>query len=444
MKGSNLFKRLFAGILLVFTVFCYSSSPAKAGAITATLGLVASLKQKGIKVEADQEKFVNELDESIEASITKAIETATEEEKKKVKSLEEKAAENQKVINKWAEKAADPPPAFQFKTSGQLLQEDLEKHRETLKNFKEGKGGKGFTVEVKAVGNMSSSGNLTGSYFVPPTVVPGVVTKLYESVHMRNLLPTGTTDSNVIRYIRDNGGEGGPATVAEGGTKPQIDRDLQIYDANVRKIATYWRVPEEMIEDIPYLQSFIVNISLEEVASVEDTQILYGDGTGNNLSGLFTNATAFAAGTSVVAAPNNFDVIGAAKKQARVAKTNGPLIGLVSPVDWYDMRYKTKDTTNNYMLMGGGNGLDIGMNIDGVRILEHTAITAGDFLVFSPQSAQIFDRAATSVRFYDQDQDNAIKNLITIVVEKRLALPIYRTTSIIKGTFATAITDLTS
>jgi HK97 family phage major capsid protein len=177
---------------------------------------------------------------------------------------------------------------------------------------------------------------------------------------------------------------------------------------------------------------------------VEDAQVLYGDGTGQNLSGLFTNATAFAAGTSVVAAPNNFDVLLAARKQGRVALANTN-VALVSPIDYYDMIEK-KDTTNNYLFLGGGNGIDVAgqLNFRGLRIIEHTAIAAGDFLVLDPMSAAIFDRTGTTVRFYDQDQDNAIKNLITIVIEKRLALPIYKTYSIIKGTFATAITDLTS
>lgn len=338
-------------------------------------------------------------------------------------------------------------PSFgMHKTFHGELGEKLQKRSTDLKNFKSQKRGFGeIELDAKAVGNMGSSANLSGSYFVPPTVVPGIEVKPYEQVHMRNLLPVGTTNSNVVRYVRDNGGEGGPAMVAEAGTKPQIDRDLQIYDANVRKMATYFRVPEEMIDDIPYLQSFLSQIGLEEVMAVEDAQVLYGDGTGQNLSGLFTNATAFAAGTSVVTAPNQFDVLLAARKQARVAKYN-PSIALVSPIDFFDMVEK-KDTTNNYLFHGGGNGLDLAGVLTtrtGLRIIEHTAVTAGDFLVFDPSKAAIFDRMGTTVRFYDQDQDNAIKNLITIVIEKRLALPIYQPAAFIKGTFTTAITDLTS
>jgi HK97 family phage major capsid protein len=399
---------------------------------------------------ADENKQIAELGEGVKSILSKSEQTEKELKAAtdKINQLEKDAKANQEALDKLIAKSKEIPfGGPQVKSFESHLEDGLTKHADKLKGYREKNPRSGFSVDIdkKAVGNMGSTANLTGSYFVPPTVVPGITPRLFEEVHMRDLLPVGNTNSNVVRFIRDNGGEGGPAMVAEAGTKPQIDRDLQIYDANVRKIACYFRVPEEMIEDIPYLSSFLTQIGLEEVMVVEDNQILYGDGTGQNLSGLFTEATAFAAGTSVIGASSNrFDVLGAAKKQLRVAKIGGPLVALVSPIDWYAMRYGTKDTTNNYILQGGGNGIDLGLQIDGIRIIEHTAITAGDFIVFSPRAAQIFDRTGTSVRFFDQDQDNAIKNLITIVIEKRLALATYRPTAIIDGTFSAAITDLTS
>ncbi len=324
------------------------------------------------------------------------------------------------------------------------LGQKLSEKASELKAFKDNKF-KGFghiEMESKVVGNFASATSLTGSYFVEPTLVAGVTAKLFETVHMRNLLPVGSTNSNTIRYVVDNGGEGAPTMVAEGAAKPQMDRDLEIKDSPVRKIATHMRLPEEMVDDIPYLQSFLVQIGIEEVMIVEDNQILYGDGTGQNLTGFNTTGTPFAAGTSIVAAANEFDVIGAAKKQIRNNKIGGNLVALINPTSYYNMRYGRKDTTNNYLFMGGGNGINLGLQVDGVQIYEHTAVTEGGFFVFSPQAASIYDRAGTTVRFYDQDQDNAIKNLITIVIEKRLALATYRPLAIVKGTFATAITDL--
>lgn len=359
-----------------------------------------------------------------------------------VKKLTEDAEKNQKAMDALIAKGNDTPIAPQFKGLPDLLGEQLTKNEAALKAYKSGDG-KGFSVTLdrKAVGNMGSSTNLTGSYFVTPQVVPGVILQPYEEVHMRNILPVGQTNSNVIRYVRDMGGEGGPGMVAEAATKPQMDRDLQIFDANVRKIATYMRVPEEMMDDIPYLQSFLAQVGVEEVMLLEDEQILYGAGTGQNLSGLSINSTAFSsAGFDNIQAPNQFDVLRAARTQARLLKRR-PTVALVNPGDYFKME-SVKDTTNNYVLMGGGNGIQPGRSVAGLTIIDHTAVEPDDFFVIDPRAAAIFDRTGLSVRFYDQDQDNAIKNLITIVIEKRLALPIYYTTGIIYGNFTDAIADL--
>jgi HK97 family phage major capsid protein len=197
-----------------------------------------------------------------------------------------------------------------------------------------------------------------------------------------------------------------------------------------------------MIEDIPFLTSFLTNIGTEEVLAVEDTQLLYGDGTGQNISGLADagNFTAFAA-TGTVAAPNNFDVLSWSGTQMRIAKRN-PTVHLVNPADYYTI-VSAKDTTNNYILRGGGNGIQP-VDAGGVPIVQMNQIAAGDFITLDSRAAQIFFRSNISVRFYEQDQDNAIKNMVTIVIEERLALAIYFVSGIIKGTFADGITDLTS
>lgn len=374
-----------------------------------------------------------------------AVEQKLSAVEKELKEAKEKNADLEKSIEaiqtNVKEVKSRQASAQMAKTFAGELGEKLAQKADALKNLRESK--KGFTIdmETKVVGNMGSSASLTGSYFVTPTVVPGVSVLPYETAHVRDLIPGGNTNSNVVRFVTDENGEGGPAMTAEAALKPQEDRDLQIRDANVRKIATYFRIPEEMIEDIPYLQSFISQIGVEEMMVVEDNQLLYGDGTGQNLTGFNTRSTAFAAGTSVIgASANQWDVIGAAKKQLRVARYGGPLVALINPTDYFNMTYR-KDTTNNYLFQAN-QGTPI--QRDGVTYIEHTAVAEGGFFVFSPRAAQVFDRAGTSVRFYDQDQDNAIRNLITVVIEKRLTLAIYYPGAIIRGTFATAITDLTS
>jgi HK97 family phage major capsid protein len=390
-------------------------------------------------VKSEHQKAITDLEAKHKAAIDQLTKANDEEISKVstlVKQLEKDLEDQKKKANEFAQ------AQIQSKSTEAEFEEKLTAQKEQLgqkRLFSVDLSTKAFGM--KAVGNMGSATNLTGSYFVTPDVKPGVVVRPFEQLHMRDLLPIGRTASNVVRHLRDNGGEGGPATVAEGGTKPQMDRDLSIEDASVRKIATYLRVPEEMIEDIPYLTSFITNVGTEEVMAVEDAQIIYGDGTGQNLDGLFTNKTAFAAGTVVIGASSNrFDVLRAARMQMRKAK-RAPSFALVSPLDYFVMT-SAKDTTNNYILQGGGNGLVPAL--DGVPIIEMNQMTDGDFLLVDRRAAEIDFRTNVQVRFYEQDQDNAIKNMVTIVIEERLALPIYYTDGLVGGTFTAAITDLTS
>lgn len=383
-----------------------------------------------LEMKTAQETFLAEQKKASEAAKAE-LETTKKELKETRENLDKVIKAQDELIAEAQKQQLNVPGA----TFADQLGKALTEQEKMLKAYREGNG-KTFTITMdrKVVGNLSSAGNITGSYFVPPTLVPGVIIQPYEEVHMRNILPVGQTNSNTIRYIRDMGGEGVPTTVAEGATKPQIDRDLQIFDAPVRKIACYMRVPEEMMDDIPYLQSFLTQIGIEETMLVEDEQVLNGNGVGQNLSGLIPNATAFnTALLADVTAPNEFDILRAARTQGRLARRR-PTIALVNPGDYYDMTSR-KDTTNNYLFLGGGNGIQPGRNVDGLTIIDHTIIDPGQWLVLDPRAAAIFDRTGLSVRFYDQDQDNAIKNLITIVIEKRLALAIYYTNGLITGEF---------
>ena len=310
-----------------------------------------------------------------------------------------------------------------------------------LQNLKHNKTAFSFEMETKVVGD-TTFGNFVGAY-PSAQMLPGYTPKLYESLHVRQFFPQGSTSSNVVRHPVDKGGEGVPTTVLEAGLKPQIDRDIEIKDAPVRKIAAYFRISEEALEDNDYMRSLLTQMGTEELLAVEDYQLLYGSGIAPNLAGLATVGTAFAAGTSIVAAPNNYDVISAAKKQLRNNKMPGTIYALVHPDDYFVMK-SAKDDAKNYTFAAPSlSPLNGSITADGVAIIESTAVTPGDFFVFSPRAAQVIDRLTTSVRFL-QGTDEAIHNMYLVILEKRLAFPIFYPQGIIKGAFATAITDLTA
>lgn len=400
-----------------------------------TAAILKAIDSVGERAEKSNQKLAEEVEQKM-AKIGE-LETGINE----AKSAAQKAQDAIELFEQKQATAGMGASAQQHKSFHQELGEVLgQRWKSDISRYMDNNKQKGFhfDLQAKAVGDMAA-GNLTGSYYSAQQQ-PGIVTRPYETTHMRDILPVGQTDKDTIRYVVDNGGEGGPGMVAPGGLKPQMDRDLEIKDANVRKIAVYFRIPEEMVNDIPYIQSFLSQIGVEEVMAEEDEQILLGDGTGQNLPGIYTTAAAFArpTGVTTVADANEFDAIRAAQTQLMIARYQ-PAVAIIAPADFYNMSV-TKDTTGNYVLQGGGNGLN--PNFSGLRLLVQNTMTAGSFLVGDPRNTAIFDRAGTTVRVFEQDQDNAIRNLVTVVIEKRLALVNYRPNAWVKGTFAAAETAL--
>lgn len=293
-----------------------------------------------------------------------------------------------------------------------------------------------LNFEYKVVGDMGSSTHTTGEV-VAPTRVPGIVWDPANPVRIRTLMNVGTTNSNLIRFIRETGGEGGAAMVAEAATKPQIDKDIATVDRAVRKVASYARVPEEMMDDIPFLQSYLSTRMMDDLKDVEDTQILTGDNTGNNIEGLIPAAVTY---VDAFTDPNatEFDVLRFAVQQVAILHYRATGI-LLHPTRIAKLSI-LKDSQNRYLLPSVYSG--IAPNIGGIPIIENTAIAENSFLVGDfRRGAQLWDKMSANIRFYDQDRDNAIANMVTIVVEERLCNTIYRPNAFVKSTdFDAAVT----
>jgi len=351
----------------------------------------------------------------------------------RVKALEEQVRKNTAAAGKLNTGGAGFGSPFE-----QEVAKKLKDSIPLLENLKSNKAGFSLEFENKD----TTLGGIIGTY--PSTDMSNTATpRLFEALHIRQLFPGGRTEANVFRYPVDTGGTGGPGTVLEGGLKPLTSPEISILDAPTRKIATHFKVTEEALMDTSWMYSLLTLIGTESVAALEDIQILYGDGIAPNLSGLKLMGTAFAAGTSIVAAPNNLDALSAAKKQMRNAKVPGTIYAIVNPTDFFNL-VSTKDQADNYTMRAPSLApIQGSVTSDGITILEHTAVTEGDFFVVSPRAAQVIDRLTTSVRFL-QDVNDSIHNVYTIICERRLALPVFYPKAIVHGTFAAAITDLTS
>src|SRR5699024_917535 len=305
----------------------------------------------------------------------------------------------------------------------------LKDNPEMLENVKSGK------TEIITMGQKALT--LTGDVFQEDWQ-SGINLPPSRPVFVRNLLGAGTTSASSIAYLREVTPFSGYDTVAPGGTKPELSGELERVDSPVRKIAGWIRVPDEWLDDIPGLTSYLRAQLPIELKKVEDTQLLYGSGTGNDLQGITGVANAYVDDTGNPE-ENMYDVLIEALSQLRSNEYMADAI-LVNPSDYYDMlRWKTSGS-GEYdapVLFVSQNGV---ARLAGVPIIANNGVTADDFVVGNFASGgQVFDRMRSNVQFYRQDQDTVITNQVTVVAEERLALAIYRTSAFVYGQFSTAL-----
>lgn len=297
------------------------------------------------------------------------------------------------------------------------------------------------SFELKA--DMTTGADFTGEV-IPADRVPGYKFDPTRPVHVRQLLATGSTQSDVVRYVKESGYSNGAAATAEGTTLTQSDFDMTAADANVRKIGTYFRISEEMLADTPQLTSYLSARAPEKLLEVEDAQILSGDGTGANLSGIITDAADFDVSASgafyqSVESANEFDVIVAALNQLSLLNYSADCI-MLNPTD-FNKILLLKDSTNKYLKDQVYNGLQ--PSFSGVKVIQNTAIAAGSFLIGNfGIGTQLWVRQGVNVEFFREDGTNVRDGFVTVRVSERVALTNYLPNAFVNGTFSTAIAAL--
>jgi len=317
----------------------------------------------------------------------------------------------------------------QVKGFNATLAEAIEKNADSIAKLGRGEVKRsGFVLDTKAVGNMTEAVNLTGD--IPRQYAPQVYALPNRKVHVRSLLPVGTISTGLFTFPKETGGEGDVAPQVQGSSKAQLDFDITMTDAPAQYIAGFVRISRQMLDDVPAMTSFLQARLLEKYLLAEDAQLLNGNGTAPNLTGLTINAAAFSGAATV-------DVEQLVQAIAQVSATNYSANGiLINPTDWANIM-NTKNTNAAYSLPGSTVvTTDGSLTIAGIPVFQSTAIAADKFLVGDwSMGAQIMQNQGISVQFSEMDSDNFQKNLITVRVEARIAFPIYYNSAFVYGDF---------
>ncbi|NBJ13330.1 phage major capsid protein [Microvirga arsenatis] len=283
-------------------------------------------------------------------------------------------------------------------------------------------------VEVKDITSLTTDApGSVGTLVRPDRAAPVELPR--RRLTIRALLAQGNTGSNSIEYDKEKGFTNNAAPVAEGALKPQSEIQYEEATAPVRTIAHWMRASVQILADAPGLRSMIDNRLRYGLAYVEENQLLNGSGTGQNLEGLVTVATPFAAPGGLTAG-QMIDTVRLGMLQVALAEY--PPNGIVlNPIDWAFIEMM-KDGDGRY-LIGNPQGT-LNPTLWGLPVVPTQAMGVDKFLVGAfDLAAQIFDRQDATVEVSTEDQDNFVKNKVTIRAEERLALAIYREEALVYG-----------
>ncbi len=273
-----------------------------------------------------------------------------------------------------------------------------------------------------------------------PQVIPGVVDKLFQPLRVADLLLSGQATTNSLRYVVEGTATSGAAGVAEGASKPQSTLGLTTTDEPVKKIATTLKISDEMLEDASQVRSYIDGRLSLFVKIEEERQLVVGAGT-NDLVGIKPSGNTrginiYAGGT---AAGNKAVQLFKALNGQRGSALLEPDFVVVNPSDYQDLRLLT-DTAGQFFgggpfqgPYGNGSNIPASGQVSGATdyiwqkpVVVTTAVGAGTALIGTRSAAQVWRKGGLTVEATNSNEDDFLKNLVSIRAEERLALAVYR------------------
>ena len=283
-------------------------------------------------------------------------------------------------------------------------------------------------IEVKS----TVVSNNTTTY---PDQRPGITPGNFLPVTLRSRIPTINVTSNAVNSLREATSTNNAVEVAQGAAKPETDLTFAQYNVVIETVAHHIKVSNQLLADAPAVMAYIDTRLRDGLAQRIDRQLLLGNGTSPNLSGL-TDAGNFVAYTPAAGA-NLVDSINRAK-YVLWAIGEMPDTVVVNPTDWSVMELAREGAGSGTYLYGAPGTVG-GSSPFGVQIVMSNHMTAGSFLIGNLRgSTTIFQRQGATVEMGFVN-DDFTKNLVTIRAEERLGLATDRPQAIRFGLITPAV-----
>jgi len=248
--------------------------------------------------------FANALEGALDKDeVDSAIKSATE-------ALQEKNADNLKVIEGLTEQVKNLGESIEKMKQKGLSAEFISKFDEKVSemldsqkfaDYVNGKSLSSGAFDGFNLKDVSLTDNYNGHYLL--TQQQSRVESPYANkpLHLRNVVTTlnGDAEHPELAFTQVSAMDRNARYVSENGQLPESAVSFTEVRTSAKRVGTYLKISKRMLKSRAYVRSFVMNMLPEAVAMAEDFQMIFGDGTGENLLGL-VNTTGVHSAESVV------------------------------------------------------------------------------------------------------------------------------------------------
>lgn len=352
----------------------------------------------------------------------------------KIDDLSAKYAETEKALGEIVQKQ-DKMSAR--KVDGPMSLGESFMKSEKVAAFMESRGSDSSKVRVEIkntiIGEGGSPQNPVDT-IVPTDRLAGIVPGAFRSLNILDVIPMGSTGSNQIEYTQEATFTNAAAEAAEAAAKAETDLTFTLVNEPVRTIAHWIKVSKQVLDDAPMIESYINGRLVYGVRKRLQTQVLAGNGTTPNLSGLSASGrhTAF----TPTSGESGLDSINRAKYAVIGADFEANVV-LVNPANWGVIERAKRGSSDKGYVLGDGAAVNYIANgmvptVWGLPVIMSNDVTSGKFFVLDRNATQLFMRSGVEVEmgFVNADFTN---NLMTIRAEMRAAMAVYQPTAVRYG-----------
>ncbi len=239
-----------------------------------------------------------------------------------------------------------------------------------------------------------------------------------------DLLPSIPVSTTAVEIVQDQSPLADladkPVEVAEAAAKPQAGPTLAVVVEPIQTIAAWANITRQAAADVPQVQGYLDGRLRYAVKRRADKQVISGDGTAPNVSGMTDRAGIITYAPGVAEA--RYKSIRRGIRLMEDVETVPELI-VLNPADAEIFDLSNEATAGLHAVPNvAGPSARTSWGLTQVR---STAVASGTAVLVDPMAVAVLDRQQVTAYMTDSHASNFTSNILTLLLEARLGLAVF-------------------